>query len=63
MHRELLDCELNGAFELELIDIDSSNTLAGRYGRKVPVLCDSADYEICHYFLDLEALQAYFATH
>ncbi|MFO7592943.1 MAG: glutaredoxin family protein [Pseudomonadota bacterium] len=63
MHRELLDCELNGAFDLELIDIDSSNNLVERYGHKVPVLSDSADQEICHYFLDLQALQAYFATH
>jgi hypothetical protein len=63
MHRELLECDSSEAFELELIDIDGNEALVSRYGHKVPVLADSEDYEICHFFLDRQALSAYFSTH
>jgi len=63
MHRELLACEAVAPFALDCIDVDSSEGLAERFGHKVPVLTDGTDHEICHYFLDLQALQAYFATH
>ncbi len=63
MHQELLAARANFPFELETLDIDSSEELVRRYDHKVPVLTDSADEEICHYFLDHEALRGYFTTH
>lgn len=38
------------------IDVDTDPALAERYGRKVPVLADSAGREICHARLDTRAL-------
>lgn len=61
MHRELVAAEL--PVELEAIDVDASDELVRRYGHKVPVLTDAAENEICHYFLDRDALDSYFATH
>ena len=43
-------------FEVERVDVDSSPTLAARYGAKVPVLVHGA-HEVCHFFLDLDALR------
>ena len=42
-------------FEIERVDIDASPDLASRYGTRVPVLAYGS-IEVCHYFLDLEAL-------
>ena len=39
------------------IDIDRDPDLIKLYDTKVPVLC-MGDLEICHYFLDSDALQA-----
>ncbi len=47
-------------FELEVIDISGDETLEARYGTRVPVLQGETE-EICYYFLDEEALQAYFS--
>lgn len=44
-------------FELEVVDIDADPALARRYGELVPVL-NLGDDEICHYFLDENALRA-----
>lgn len=63
MHRELVAAQNSYPFELEALDIDSSDELVRRYDHKVPVLTDMLDEEICHYFLDHQALQGYFATH
>lgn len=63
MHRELALLATARGLEFEAIDIDSSEALVERYGHKVPVLTDAAGQEICHYFLDMEALESYFATH
>ncbi len=49
-------------FELELVDVDSAVALSDKYGDKVPVL-RGAGSEICHYFLDPEKLENYFASH
>ena len=54
-HRERLD------FALELVDVDDSAQLIRDLGDKVPVLL-GADGEICHYFLDTEKLDSYFAS-
>ena len=63
MHRELLAARVDYLFELEMLDIDSSEELVRRYNHKVPVLTAMDDEEICHFFLDHRALQDYFATH
>lgn len=46
------------AFEIEVIDIDAHPALEEKWGDKVPVLLDG-ETEICHYFLDPEALHAH----
>ena len=46
-------------FELKIIDIDRDSQLVERYGTLVPVLV-AAEQEICHYFLDKQALIQYF---
>ena len=43
-------------FEIERVDVDRSPKLAARYGAKVPVLAHGS-FEICHFFLDLDALR------
>ncbi|MDD9981654.1 MAG: glutaredoxin family protein [Gammaproteobacteria bacterium] len=43
-------------FEMERVDVDGSPELAARYGAKVPVLMHGTS-EICHFFLDLDALR------
>jgi len=63
MHRELLSQLTEYPFELEALDIDSSEDLVRLYDHKVPVLTGADDEEICHHFLDLQALQDYFSTH
>ncbi len=40
------------------IDVDADPALRARYGRRVPVLADAEDREICHARLDAPALRA-----
>ncbi len=47
-------------FHLEMVDVDSDEGLKSRYGERVPVLV-AGDEEVCHYYLDPVALDAYFA--
>jgi len=50
------------SFVFQVIDIDSDPKLVARYGDKIPVLISSHNgQEICHYFLDLAALDDYLA--
>lgn len=42
-------------FEIEVVDIDARPELEEQWGDKVPVLLEGGN-EICHYFLDHEAL-------
>ncbi len=42
--------------DIERVDVDRSPELAARYGLRVPVLV-CRDREVCHFFLDLEALR------
>ena len=44
-------------FEVEVVDVDRHPALEEKWGEKVPVLLDG-EREICHYFLDVEALEA-----
>ncbi|HLP80827.1 MAG TPA: glutaredoxin family protein [Nitrosomonas sp.] len=48
------------SFDLQVIDIDSDKELIARYGEKIPVLVSAEDHqEICHYFLNMTALDDY----
>jgi len=48
------------SFDFQVIDIDSSPELVALYGEKIPVLVSPINnQEICHYFLDLAALDDY----
>lgn len=62
MQRELAASHPEG-YRLEMVDVDSDEGLIMAYGHKVPVLVAAGGEEICHYFLDQQALAAYFATH
>ena len=42
----------------DVIYIDGDNELEAQYGTLVPVL-KAGEREICHYFLDVKALQQY----
>ena len=44
-------------FQFEVLDVDSDAALEARYGELVPVLVDAHDTEICHYWLDEDALR------
>ena len=46
------------AFELEIIDVDTDDSLVRRYNEKVPVLAHDGTV-ICHHRLDRSALTAY----
>ncbi len=56
MEAALGDLQQELGFQLERIDIDSAPELVQAYGTLVPVLKDG-DTEICHYFLDPQALR------
>jgi glutaredoxin len=45
------------SFEIEVIDVDRHPQLEDKWGDKVPVLLDGG-LEICHYYLDAEAVDA-----
>jgi thiol-disulfide isomerase/thioredoxin len=45
------------SFDIEVIDVDADPRLEERWGDKVPVLLDG-DLEICHYYLDHDAVDA-----
>ena len=48
------------SFDFKVVDIDSDPQLVARYGEKIPVLISPrTNQEICHYFLDLAALDDY----
>lgn len=48
------------SFDFQVVDIDTNPELVARYGEKIPVLLSSlTNQEICHYFLDLAALDDY----
>jgi len=49
------------AFEIDVVDVDASETLERRYGELVPVLAHG-ESTICHYFLDRAAVTAYLAA-
>ena len=44
-------------FDIEVVDVDRHPRLEEKWGDKVPVLLDG-DREICHYYLDHDAVDA-----
>ena len=44
-------------FDIEVVDVDADPRLEEKWGDKVPVLLDG-DREICHYYLDHDAVDA-----
>jgi hypothetical protein len=54
---ELLQGEYS--FAVEFRDIDSNSDWFDQHALKIPVLM-SGDFEICHYYLDMQALQRHF---
>jgi glutaredoxin len=44
-------------FEIEVVDVDRDPRLEEKWGDKVPVLLDG-ERELCHYFLDHDAVDA-----
>jgi thioredoxin reductase (NADPH) len=57
MLAELENLRARFDFEIEVVDVDRHPALEEKWGDKVPVLLDG-EREICHYFLDLAALEA-----
>jgi hypothetical protein len=55
MEQALRECKSELDFEIRRVPIDNNAELEQAYGAKVPVLA-CADEEICHYFLDMQAL-------
>ena len=58
MEAALADLQQELGFRVERIDIDSDPDLIDAYGTLVPVL-KQGDIEICHYFLDPQALRSH----
>ena len=56
MELALQECESELDFETRRVPIDNNKELEEAYGTKVPVLV-YGDEEICHYFLDMQALK------
>jgi glutaredoxin len=48
-------------FELEVFDVDAHPDLERQFGERVPVLVDSQGAEICHYWLNEDALRRHLA--
>jgi len=59
MQQALEELQTSLGFSLKWVDIDTDSVLYERYNTLVPVL-KHGDIEICHYFLDPEALKSYF---
>ncbi|MES2152995.1 MAG: glutaredoxin family protein [Pseudomonadota bacterium] len=50
-------------FDVALVDVDADDALVARFDELVPVLFgDPAQPELCHYFLDLVAVQNYLSA-
>ncbi len=56
----LKELQAEGGFRLSWVDVDGDAGLARRYGTKVPVLM-AGERELCHYFLEMPALNAFLA--
>ena len=61
MHQQLVAYQETLGFRLKALDIDADSALVAKYGELVPVL-KLKEREVCHYFLDLDALKTCLAT-
>jgi glutaredoxin len=59
MREALESCRDELDFSLEFRDIDARSDWQRRYGERIPVLF-SGESEICHYYLDRQALLEHF---
>lgn len=51
------------SFDVDVVDVDADAALVARFDELVPVLYgDLAQPELCHYFLDVDAVRAYVAS-
>lgn len=49
-------------FDVTVVDVDADEALVARFDELVPVLFgDLSQPELCHYFLDADAVRAYIA--
>ena len=55
MRAELAAWTASTAVQVRCVDVDAEPELAATFGDRVPVLVEG-EHEICHYFLDVEAL-------
>ena len=64
MHAALMALHSDAApFTVEVVDIDADEALVMRFDELVPVLYgDLAKPELCHYFLDEDAVRRYLAA-
>ena len=60
MQESLAPYEAEMGFSVNIVNIDADPSLIRQFGTLVPVLMHGK-HEICHYFLDLKALQMYFS--
>ena len=51
------------AYTVDVVDVDADPALVSRFDELVPVLCDAAGTELCHYFLDEAALRRHLGLH
>ncbi|UXY17314.1 glutaredoxin family protein [Chitiniphilus purpureus] len=56
MREQLAQLAPTRGFSVQWVDIDDDEVLEARHGEWVPVLADADGTEICHYHLDLAAL-------
>lgn len=64
MHAALMALQSEAApFTVEVIDVDADEALVARFDELVPVLYgDLAKPELCHYFLDEDAVRRHLIT-
>ena len=66
MRLALVNLDQARQIPVEIIDVDADLTLLARYDELVPVLMgrrlDGTLLQLCHYFLDIDAVIAFIAT-
>jgi thiol-disulfide isomerase/thioredoxin len=62
MATALEELQASMGFSFDIVDVDADAAIEERYGELVPVLTDAQGREICHYFLDRDALRARLAV-
>lgn len=57
MHSLLQAYKVSHNITIKMINVDQNSLLQEQYGQLVPVLTDTHDNEICHYFFDKIAFE------